>query len=79
MDATTTAIFALEAHTSTRAQSITDADGTSNTISSLAEFVTAQSRNEFCQNAVRHLGQSETEFTLNKEGVLVRHVSTNRV
>lgn len=56
----------LEANTCTTAQSVADADDTYTTPPTLAEFNTAQCAEEFCKNAVRQLGQAETEFTLNK-------------
>lgn len=57
MDSKATSIFALEAHTSTHAQSVTDANGTDATPSTLAEFITAQFADALCQNVARQLGQ----------------------
>lgn len=72
MHDTRTPIFSFEAHTSTPMQSVTDTDVTNATSPILAEFITAHSADEFCQNFARRLDQAGTEFTLEKEGVLVR-------
>lgn len=77
MDDSNTPIFALETHTSTPAQSVSDADGTENPSPTLAEFMAAQSADKCYQNDARQLGQAGTELTLNMEGLLVRRAPIN--
>lgn len=75
MHGNTTNTFSLTLHKSTPAHSVTTANGINATAPTLAKFVTAHSDNGVCQNSDRHLGQTATEFTLNKEGVLVRRAA----
>lgn len=61
----TTTISALLAHKCTTKQFVNNFDGADATPLTLGKFITAQSAEDFCQNAAIQLGQAETEFTLN--------------
>lgn len=71
MDDTNTTIFALKAHISTSMHSVSHSNGTHAKPPTLAEFITAQSADEFFQNVAKELCRARTEFKVNKEEVLV--------
>lgn len=69
MDDIATTIVVLEAHESTPARVVIDACGSDDR----QQTLNAQSTNERFQIVGGKLDQTGTKFTLNKEGVLVRH------
>lgn len=72
MENLNTTSFTLEAQTITLEHFITNAGSTDAIPPTLMEFITDQSSNDFCQIEARELDQTGTEFSFNKERVLVR-------
>lgn len=74
MDNKTGIIIALMAHMSTSTNSVTNVYATDSKSPTLAEFVTAQCADEFCQHAARKYSLAGKLKTYNKKCVFMRSV-----